>query len=78
MSARVVTIYSRTPEEAAAELERLKANGEASGRDLVVNLTGYDGATRSDIGDVGMPAVIRAVDGKTPLPAISAPYRAAG
>jgi hypothetical protein len=74
---RVVTIYSRTPEQAAGELERLKVNGEASGRDLVINLTGYDGATRSDIGN--MPAVMRAVDAKTPLPAwISAPYRAAG
>jgi hypothetical protein len=77
---RVVTIYSRTPEEAAGELARLKANADASERDLVMNLTGYDGPTRSDISGVDMLDSVRAVDGNTrgsPAP-ISAPYRAAG
>jgi hypothetical protein len=78
-SARVVTIYSRTPEEAAGELARLKANGEASERELVITLTGYEDPPRSDVSGVDESPVMRAVDGTTRgLPTrISAPYRAA-
>ena len=76
----VVTIYSRTHEEAAGELARLNANGEASERDLIINLTGYDGPTRSDISGIDMLTVMRAVDSKTrgtPV-RVCAPYRAPG
>jgi hypothetical protein len=50
--ARVVTIYSGTPEEADAELVRLHAAGEAGSGDMLIKLTGYPGV-RSYFGLAG-------------------------
>jgi hypothetical protein len=63
--ARVVTIYSGTPEEADAELARLHVAGETGSGDVVIKLTGYPGAVRSCVDGVEMAHVMAAVDGGT-------------
>jgi hypothetical protein len=71
--ARVVTIYSGTREEAAAEWARLKVAGEASPGDVVITLTGYPGPVRSNVDRVDMAAV-HAVDGTAPgIPSVVRP-----
>ena len=77
--ARVVTIYSGTPEEADAELARLHAAGEAGSGDVVIKLRGYPGAVRSCVDGVDIAAVVATVDDTTrpmrPALVVRAPYR---